>query len=120
MENRIEDIQYCEKLFDRFYDVGSTEDGGVTRLGYSEQEDEMHAVFSDLAKELDCTIFHDEVGNTYASNSSSGDYYLVGSHMDSVIEGGRRCCRYYCRSHGNEMGKERRSQHSFACRGFPL
>ena len=49
MENRIEDIQYCEKLFDRFYDVGSTEDGGVTRLGYSEQEDEMHAVFSDLA-----------------------------------------------------------------------
>lgn len=85
MENRIEDIQYCEKLFDRFYDVGSTEDGGVTRLGYSEQEDEMHAVFSDLAKELDCTIFHDEVGNTYASNSSSGDYYLVGSHLDSVI-----------------------------------
>ena len=50
MENRIEDIQYCEKLFDRFYDVGSTEDGGVTRLGYSEQEDEMHAVFSDLQK----------------------------------------------------------------------
>ena len=50
MENRIEDIQYCEKLFDRFYDVGSTEDGGVTRLGYSEQEDEMHAVFSDLAR----------------------------------------------------------------------
>ncbi|MGF0146582.1 hydantoinase/carbamoylase family amidase [Lachnospiraceae bacterium SGI.054] len=89
MENRIEDIQYCEKLFDRFYDVGSTEDGGVTRLGYSEQEDEMHAVFSDLAKELDCTIFHDEVGNTYASNSGSGDYYLVGSHLDSVIEGGR-------------------------------
>lgn len=82
----------------------------------------MHAVFSDLAKELDCTIFHDEVGNTYASNSSSGDYYLVGSHLDSVIEGGRYdgVAGIIGRSHGNEMGKERRSQHSFACRGFPL
>ena len=33
MENRIEDVQYCEKLFDSFYDVGCTETGGVTRLG---------------------------------------------------------------------------------------
>ena len=38
MENRIEDVQYCEKLFDSFYDVGCTETGGVTRLGYSAQE----------------------------------------------------------------------------------
>ena len=36
MERRIEDVQYCERLFQSFYDIGSTSQGGVTRLGYSE------------------------------------------------------------------------------------
>ena len=89
MENRIEDVQYCEKLFDSFYDVGCTETGGVTRLGYSAQEDQMHEVFAGLAKELHCKILKDEVGNTYASNANGKEYYLIGSHLDSVIEGGR-------------------------------
>ena len=39
MERRIEDVQYCERLFQSFYDIGSTSQGGVTRLGYSETED---------------------------------------------------------------------------------
>ena len=89
MENRIEDVQYCEKLFDSFYDVGCTETGGVTRLGYSAQEDQMHEVFAGLAKELNCKILKDEVGNTYASNANGKEYYLIGSHLDSVIEGGK-------------------------------
>ena len=89
MENRIEDVQYCEKLFDSFYDVGCTETGGMTRLGYSAQEDQMHEVFAGLAKELNCKILKDEVGNTYASNANGKEYYLIGSHLDSVIEGGR-------------------------------
>ena len=89
MENRIEDVQDCEKLFDSFYDVGCTETGGVTRLGYSAQEDQMHEVFAGLAKELNCKILKDEVGNTYASNANGKEYYLIGSHLDSVIEGGR-------------------------------
>lgn len=89
MENRIEDVQYCEKLLDSFYDVGCTETGGVTRLGYSAQEDQMHEVFAGLAKELNCKILKDEVGNTYASNANGKEYYLIGSHLDSVIEGGR-------------------------------
>ena len=42
MERRIEDVQYCERLFQSFYDIGSTSQGGVTRLGYSETEDTMH------------------------------------------------------------------------------
>ena len=89
MENRIEDVQYCEKLFDSFYDVGCTETGGVTRLGYSAQEDQMHEVVAGLAKDLNCKILKDEVGNTYASNANGKEYYLIGSHLDSVIEGGR-------------------------------
>ena len=89
MENRIEDVQYCEKLFDSFYDVGCTETGGVTRLGYSAQEDQMHEVFAGLAKELNCKILKDEVLTTFATNANGKEYYLIGSHLDSVIEGGR-------------------------------
>ena len=45
MEHRDADIQYCERLFQRFYEIGSTPQGGVTRLGYSETEDAMHEAF---------------------------------------------------------------------------
>ena len=90
MEHRIEDIQYCEKLFDAFYDIGSTAEGGVTRLGYTEEEDRMHEVFAALGEELGCTVKTDEAGNTYVMNSrTENGYYLIGSHLDSVIEGGR-------------------------------
>lgn len=89
MEHSIADIQYCERLFDRFYDIGSTENGGVTRLGYTEQENQMHRVFSSLGEELNCSTICDEVGNTYVVNKADNGYYLIGSHLDSVIEGGR-------------------------------
>ena len=42
MRHAIEDVEYAEYLFDRFYGIGSCESGGVTRLGYTEVEDEMH------------------------------------------------------------------------------
>ena len=52
MEHRIADIKYCEYLFNQFYDIGSTESGGVTRLGYSKTEDEMHDMFAKLGSDL--------------------------------------------------------------------
>lgn len=89
MEHKVEDIKYCERLFDVFYDIGSTESGGVTRLGYSPEEDRMHNTFSGLGQELTCESYTDEVGNTFLKNDVDGPYYLIGSHLDSVIEGGR-------------------------------
>lgn len=89
MERRIEDVQYCERLFQRFYDIGSTSQGGVTRLGYSETEDAMHEVFKGLGRELGASVITDEVGNTYVTNTDEDGYTLIGSHLDSVIEGGR-------------------------------
>ena len=89
MEHRIADIQYCEYLFNQFYDIGSTESGGVTRLGYSKTEDRMHEVFVKLGSSLNLRSYQDEVGNTYVANSVDDGYYLIGSHLDSVIEGGR-------------------------------
>lgn len=89
MQHSVSEIRYCGELFEAFYDVGSTREGGVTRLGYSAVEDEMHRRFEALARELGCGVFTDEVGNTFASNGEEGDYYLLGSHLDSVVDGGR-------------------------------
>jgi N-carbamoyl-L-amino-acid hydrolase len=90
MEYPLEDIRYVETAFNRFYDIGATDTGGVTRLGYTREEDEMHAVFSELGREMGMEVHSDGVGNTFASNGgSSGDYYLIGSHLDSVVDGGR-------------------------------
>lgn len=89
MIHSIEDIAYAEYLFDRFYNVGDTGTGGVTRLGYSKEEDMMHEIFTEIGKEEGYATYTDEVGNTFLSNTDSNNYYLVGSHLDSVIEGGR-------------------------------
>ena len=94
MKHSIEDIEYAEYLFDRFYSIGSTENGGVTRLGYTETEDQMHETFVALGEEKGCKSYTDEVGNTYVYNpdckeDEEGEYYLVASHLDSVVEGGR-------------------------------
>lgn len=86
----MDDIRYVENAFNRFYDIGVTDTGGVTRLGYTKEEDEMHAVFSCLGEELGFDVSKDEVGNTYITNQENIEsYYLIGSHLDSVVDGGR-------------------------------
>lgn len=86
----MDDVLYVENAFNRFYDIGSTDTGGVTRLGYTKEEDEMHAAFSLLGEELGFNVSKDEVGNTYVTNQENiENYYLIGSHLDSVVDGGR-------------------------------
>ncbi len=89
MIHKKEDIKYCESLVESFYGIGCGTEGGVTRLGYTKEEDLMHEEFKQLGKALKCENFADEVGNTYIANNNKEDYYLIGSHLDSVIEGGR-------------------------------
>ena len=89
MEHPFADIQYCEALFNRFYDVGALASGGVTRLGYTETEDRMHEIFVDLGRELGFDSMQDEVGNTFVGSMVRDGCYLIGSHLDSVIDGGR-------------------------------
>ncbi len=83
------DIEYLQYLFDAFYEVGALPGGGVTRLGYTEREDEMHRRFARLAKELGCTVETDLAGNSYAYLEPAAEHVLIGSHLDSVIQGGR-------------------------------
>lgn len=92
MLHSIEDIEYAEYLFDRFYSIGAVESGGVSRLGYTEAEDTMHSTLEALGIEKGYSCCTDEVGNTYVYNKAceeDEEYYLIGSHLDSVIDGGR-------------------------------
>lgn len=90
MASRREDIQYLEYIFSKFYDIGVNSYGGVTRLGYTKIEDEMHEMFKMLGEEANFVTYTDEVGNTYVANDiSKKEYYLIGSHLDSVVNGGR-------------------------------
>ena len=85
----LSDLQYLERLFEAFYEVGALPGGGVTRLGYTALEDEMHRRFANLAGELGCRIEIDLAGNSYAFSEQAEEYVLIGSHLDSVIQGGR-------------------------------
>ena len=85
----LSDREYLERLFEAFYEVGALPGGGVTRLGYTELEDEMHRRFAALAQELGCTVETDQAGNSYARREAAEAYVLIGSHLDSVIQGGR-------------------------------
>ena len=85
----LSDREYLERLFEAFYEVGALPGGGVTRLGYTALEDEMHRRFGALAEALGGTVETDLAGNSYAFLAPAEEYVLIGSHLDSVIQGGR-------------------------------
>ena len=85
----LSDREYLERLFEAFYEVGALPGGGVTRLGYTALEDEMHRRFGVLAEALGGTVETDLAGNSYAFLAPAEEYVLIGSHLDSVIQGGR-------------------------------
>lgn len=52
MRHAIEDVEYAEYLFDRFYGIGSCESGGVSPgSANTEVEDEMHRALCALGEE---------------------------------------------------------------------
>ena len=88
MEHSAQDLHFIASAFGRFAKIGKLPGGGFTRLGYTDTEDRMHAVFASYAKELGCSYIQDEAGNSYLVNDPSDGYCLIASHLDSVIEGG--------------------------------
>ena len=83
------DIDVIKRWFDYLYSIGADETGGVTRLGYTKNEDVMHGAIRNFAREMRLKYSSDEVGNTYVYEEDYSEYYLIGSHLDSVISGGR-------------------------------
>lgn len=89
METDSRDLEIIENWFKRLYPIGIDKNGGVTRLGYSREEDVMHGAIRNFARELELKYSSDEVGNTYIFQKDYPEYFLIGSHLDSVINGGR-------------------------------
>lgn len=83
------DIDVIKRWFNYLYSIGADETGGVTRLGYTKNEDVMHGAIRNFAREMGLKYSSDEVGNTYVYEEDYSEYYLIGSHLDSVISGGR-------------------------------
>lgn len=83
------DIDVIKRWFDYLYSIGADETGGVTRLGYTKNEDVMHGAIRNFARKMGLKYSSDEVGNTYVYKDDYNEYYLIGSHLDSVISGGR-------------------------------
>lgn len=67
--------------------------GGVTRLAYTALEREAHTLFADRMRDLGCDVRTDAAGNTIAelpATVSTGRGAIgTGSHLDSVVHGGR-------------------------------
>lgn len=86
-------INFAEKInkiFKEFENIGKNQDGqGYTRLSYTDAEDQMHNKLICLAKRFDLQVEVDEVGNTFIYDKEYPSYDLIGSHLDSVTNGGQ-------------------------------
>lgn len=69
--------------------VGQGSDGGVTRLAYTSLEREAHELFASWAGVDGVSCEVDAAGNSVATYRAGTPYLLVGSHLDTVIDGGR-------------------------------
>lgn len=83
------DTERINRYLDDIWDIGRTDEGGVTRLAYSDEETEaIEYVCDKLGAEFD--VGTDDVGNVFATKNPDADRSLfLGSHLDSVFNGGR-------------------------------
>ena len=75
--NLEESTDYLNHVMGRFYSIGIDENGGVTRLAYSKEEDQMHDELSRIGKEEGYLVSTDEVGNTFLSIDEYEEYYFI-------------------------------------------
>jgi N-carbamoyl-L-amino-acid hydrolase len=63
--------------------------GGTTRLAWTPEEERARRWFGDRAHELGRRVERDPAGNLWAVPEGPAPWWAVGSHLDSVIAGGR-------------------------------
>jgi hydantoinase/carbamoylase family amidase len=69
--------------------IGDDPDGGVTRLAYSQSERQAHDRFRAWAQASGASCHVDGAGNSVAIFKEGTPYFLIGSHLDTVLHGGR-------------------------------
>ncbi len=81
-----------KNTLEEFANFGRTEKNGVTRLALSEEDRLVRDYFCSRCKELGMDIEVDDMGNIYATlegADNSKPPIVIGSHLDTVIKGGR-------------------------------
>jgi N-carbamoyl-L-amino-acid hydrolase len=64
------------------------ETGGTTRLAWTPEDDAAGAWFAQQAAAAGLTVARDPAGNRWATPPGAGPWWAVGSHTDSVRDGG--------------------------------
>lgn len=78
--------------FDILSEIGATVGGGISRTALSSEDLEARAWFANRIEEAQLLVHDDEVGNLsgiYLSDTPLAKTLLLGSHLDSVLNGGR-------------------------------
>ena len=91
LESVIRQRPLSEKLFSTLLDLSRDSEGGVTRAPYSAEETQIHRRFGEIAESLGLTVTQDAMANTYMTlpgREPAAKKILVGSHLDSVKQGG--------------------------------
>ena len=81
-----------KNTLEEYADNGRTENNGVTRLCFSEEDIQARNLFRSHCEELGMTVKIDDMGNIYATlpgKDNSKPPVVMGSHLDSVKKGGR-------------------------------
>jgi len=72
--------------------IGATAKGGCRRLALSDEDREGRDLFVRWAREADCTIAIDDMGNIFARRAGSDSTrapIAAGSHLDTQPHGGK-------------------------------
>ena len=73
---------------DELSSIGKQTGGGITRLAYSAEERAAHERFGQWAGGDGCAVTVDGAGNSIATYNEGTPYFLLGSHLDTVVNGG--------------------------------
>lgn len=76
---------------DLFSQIGATDNNGVTRLSLSDEDIRARDKFKEICVQLGMNVTVDDMGTMYATLPSKSENLpiVMGSHLDSVIKGGR-------------------------------
>ncbi len=92
LDEALSDVRpFVEKLFDTLQQGSRDKNGGVVRASYGEGEQFAHDLLRDEAASLGLEVARDPACNTYvtlAGSNRSRPRVVIGSHLDSVAQGG--------------------------------
>ena len=77
-----------ERLLSDLLPIGRDEANGTTRLAWTREDEEAAGWFARRAAEIGRRMERDPAGNLWACPHAPGPWWAVGSHLDSVRNGG--------------------------------